>query len=293
MTDFRLQYERVILRESDLPPSARLLALALKSRADEDGHCFPSIELLARDTGMGERTVDKHLAVLRAGGYLRTQRRRTSSLYWIEIPETHHVRFSLSEAHHVPTRNARGADLETHGVRTEVENLKRSIEGDDDAVVAHPHEIEDQEELEQVLAPLGHLTRAQRAKAEIAWTESPEGVRAVARHALREGMRPAALFVRLLEEGAHLADEYQPTQPEPDPEPCDHCDGVFGHAVDCPHATGAAPTGVCSECGVGGGFHVDGCTLAAGSRGRRNGKPYGLTAADLAQRARELEAEGR
>jgi GntR family transcriptional regulator len=115
LTDFRLQYERTIHRSAvELPPFARLLALALKSRSDEDGRCFPTIETLASDTGMGERTVDKYLAVLRDSGYLRSHRRRGASLYWLVIPPC------ASETHEERFRDARGAPLETHEVRTEV-----------------------------------------------------------------------------------------------------------------------------------------------------------------------------
>jgi len=122
LTDFRLQYERAILRESDLEPLARLLALAIKSRSDENGHCWPTIELLATDTDMAPRTVRKYLAILRAGGWLRMQRRRGASLYWLEIPPC------LSERHG-------GADLtgatflsDWHGGASLEENIEGTTE---------------------------------------------------------------------------------------------------------------------------------------------------------------------
>jgi hypothetical protein len=127
-TDFRLQYENAILRESDLPAAARLVALALKNHCDADGHCSLLIETLAKESGLQGRTVRKHLAVLRTGGYLRSQRRRGALLFWIVIPQI--GTRCRSDRHDVPTKAALGASLDGHEVPTEVDDSsKDAFEG--------------------------------------------------------------------------------------------------------------------------------------------------------------------
>lgn len=59
------------IRESDLPPLARLVALTLAEfMSNSDGVAFPSNARLTRETGLSERAVRKHLGVLVAGGWL-------------------------------------------------------------------------------------------------------------------------------------------------------------------------------------------------------------------------------
>lgn len=122
LTDFRLQYERTILRESDLEPFARLLALAIKSRSDENGHCWPTIETLGADTDLAPRTVRKYLAILRAGGYLRIKRRRGASLYWLEIPAC------LSERHGGAYQTGTTCLSDRHGGASLEENKEENTE---------------------------------------------------------------------------------------------------------------------------------------------------------------------
>lgn len=50
--------------EIDLPHSEKLLLLALADNANDEGHCWPSIETLARKCSIGRRTVIRGLAVL-------------------------------------------------------------------------------------------------------------------------------------------------------------------------------------------------------------------------------------
>lgn len=122
LMDFRLQYERTILRASGLDPLTRLLALAIKSRCDENGHCWPMVETLADDTGIAARTVRKHLALLRAGGYLRMQRRRGASLYWLEIPPC------LSERHEGAYQTGTTCLSDRHGGASLEENKEETTE---------------------------------------------------------------------------------------------------------------------------------------------------------------------
>jgi DNA-binding transcriptional MocR family regulator len=65
----RWRYEKAV-RDSDLPASAKSIAWALKSRADEFGWCNPSLPTLAHDAGLSRSTVALHLRVLQAQGWL-------------------------------------------------------------------------------------------------------------------------------------------------------------------------------------------------------------------------------
>lgn len=61
----RFEWERALLGW-DLPPSTKLVALAMATRANQDGTSIrPAQAQVARDTGLGVRAVRKHLAVLR------------------------------------------------------------------------------------------------------------------------------------------------------------------------------------------------------------------------------------
>jgi hypothetical protein len=73
-------------------------------------------------------------------------------------------------------------------------------------------------------------------------------VRAVLAQALRNGRNPTALFVGLIKQGAHRSPGYAP-------KPCKSCGSAVGHEPGCPR-------GVCPECEVGGGRHVEGCSRA-------------------------------
>lgn len=58
-------------RTGPLDPTARLVLLHLADRADHEGRAaYPSKQTLARHLGMSERTVQRHLANLRASGHI-------------------------------------------------------------------------------------------------------------------------------------------------------------------------------------------------------------------------------
>lgn len=61
--------------DSDLPPTARHVALTLSLHMNErGGSCFPSREELARETGLSVRTVDKAIRTLEDAGWLHVER---------------------------------------------------------------------------------------------------------------------------------------------------------------------------------------------------------------------------
>jgi DNA-binding transcriptional ArsR family regulator len=54
---------------------ARYVLLALVERSDQSGACWPSVATLAKQTGLGERTVRAKLTELEAGGAIERERR--------------------------------------------------------------------------------------------------------------------------------------------------------------------------------------------------------------------------
>lgn len=75
----------------DLPPGQKAVLKELSRRADMLGTCFPSQKRIAADTGMGERTVRRHIAALEKAGFITRERRqsgyiRRSDCYMINAP---------------------------------------------------------------------------------------------------------------------------------------------------------------------------------------------------------------
>ena len=59
-----------LIRELSLPHVEKLILFALASRIDDEGKCWPSIELICRDTGLKHRAAQIHLKVLVQRGYV-------------------------------------------------------------------------------------------------------------------------------------------------------------------------------------------------------------------------------
>jgi len=79
---------RTAITESDLPPGARHVALTISLYLTEkQAVAWPSQKTLAKDTGMGERSVRRHLAVLEETGFIRREKRSgTSDLLYPDTP---------------------------------------------------------------------------------------------------------------------------------------------------------------------------------------------------------------
>ena len=79
---------------SDIKPSARKFVLvALADYANEDGHAYPSIETIARKTGMNPKTVRNHLAELVKMGWIydsgeRVGKTKQIPKYILRLPKT-------------------------------------------------------------------------------------------------------------------------------------------------------------------------------------------------------------
>jgi hypothetical protein len=61
---------RAVLNIKGMPPSQKLVLLALSLRAGYDGQAWPSVPCLCADTGLSNRTVRRALKALAEGGYI-------------------------------------------------------------------------------------------------------------------------------------------------------------------------------------------------------------------------------
>ena len=77
------------VRDGDLTPGAKLVAMVLGTYANNEGECWPRQDSIAEATGLGDRTVRTHLGSLEEDGYIeRLRRKRQSTLYrLIAYPE--------------------------------------------------------------------------------------------------------------------------------------------------------------------------------------------------------------
>ena len=66
-------------------PMAKLALLKLADHADENGECFPSIERIATDTEMNERSVRRHLEALEAAGLIDRRTRGRGKVYRLNV----------------------------------------------------------------------------------------------------------------------------------------------------------------------------------------------------------------
>jgi len=62
-----------------LPAMQKIVLLMLANRADENGVCFPSHELIAEDCGMGRSTAIRQIDSLEVDGYLKVVRAKKGS----------------------------------------------------------------------------------------------------------------------------------------------------------------------------------------------------------------------
>ena len=56
--------------KTEMPSGRKLVLLALCDNANQQGECYPSIEVIAHKCSMGQRTVQQHISDLEAAGML-------------------------------------------------------------------------------------------------------------------------------------------------------------------------------------------------------------------------------
>jgi hypothetical protein len=72
--------------DADLPPSEKLVLLALADCANDEGHCWPSAATLARKSGQGERTIRRSIQALISKKHLTQQQRNGTSPIYVVHP---------------------------------------------------------------------------------------------------------------------------------------------------------------------------------------------------------------
>lgn len=104
MTELFTKVPHWLIRESDLLDGNELLLyLAMLSRADKKGICYPSVSLLAREARMSESTVRRTRKRLVAKGLVTVTRRRIgdsrndSNLYQVALPKRPAVKFTQTD----------------------------------------------------------------------------------------------------------------------------------------------------------------------------------------------------
>ncbi len=78
-------------------PTAKAVLAYLAERANDDGECWPSVDLIAAETELGRRTVIRQIAALETGGWLAVIRSRRGNRYRLAVvPERHQAEQSDS-----------------------------------------------------------------------------------------------------------------------------------------------------------------------------------------------------
>jgi hypothetical protein len=124
--------------EQKLPPSSKLILMAIADAADEEGDCWPKVKTIAKKCGVSDRTVQRVLKEFIAGNLISVtprfsqDRRQVSNKYRLN-PENHYPD-NLSP--HQAPRSGKGEAGVTPGV-------PEKCQGVGDAVMSYlepPHE---------------------------------------------------------------------------------------------------------------------------------------------------------
>lgn len=73
------------LYNSGLKHRAIIVYLYLESRANKDGHCWPSARLIAKELGLSTKTVYRAIDDLRNAGLIKTIQRKRKSGAWSSL----------------------------------------------------------------------------------------------------------------------------------------------------------------------------------------------------------------
>ena len=72
-------------------PTAKAVLAYLAERANDDGECWPSVDLITAETELGRRTVIRQIKALEDGGWLAVIRGKRGNRYRLAVvPERHH-----------------------------------------------------------------------------------------------------------------------------------------------------------------------------------------------------------
>ena len=122
-------------------PGPKAVLLCLADRADENESCFPSQELLAKETEQSVRTVQRQLADLEVKGLLRREHRprgdgsgRTSDRYYLLISQGD----NLSGDNLSPKVSTRQIDPVLHDTRVVGTPIEPSVKEEERALFPEP-----------------------------------------------------------------------------------------------------------------------------------------------------------
>lgn len=230
-------------------------------------HPAPSKARLARGMSCSKRTADKYIGELVRAGYLaveaspgRVPHRYEALLRTVQSAAP----LNLAQGCTVEQANraneaAQPCNTDPSTVQPAAPEVEEVDEVDDDVARAS------EEELLHLLQQLGSpLTPAQFETVRTAWRRAPHGVRALIREASTARVNSkVGLFLSRINAGAHL--EVKADPPQRPLEVCETCGNSFEHSPSCPRAPQQDPrrAGICPECEMGGGYHVEGCTRVA------------------------------
>lgn len=77
--------------EVELPPAAKLVLLKLADRANDDGQCWPGMDVVAEACGVSERSVMRYVQQFEQMGLVRIDRRKggdgrqQTNIYWLNM----------------------------------------------------------------------------------------------------------------------------------------------------------------------------------------------------------------
>ena len=249
----------------ELPPAAKLVAYSVARHMNRDGLAYPSVELLAEETGYDVRLVRRMLRVLREAGFLdfpdNKGGRGKANRYQARLPDS-----AAAERHSEWGRAAEEREL-TAAERADYEYLC-ALRDDVSDWRPESHTPEWREEYAR--------REAERAAFNARWDAEKNADGGEEEEEAREELHAAQLarWEAVKETIQHAGDRDGRVHP-----PCPHCNVIGGyHKIDCPAVRGEAETAgdngeperssrpsrkVCRECGTGGGHHTDDCPTVA------------------------------
>ncbi len=75
--NYNISLTREVKTENSLPPLARLIYGDICTLSKNNGKCFATNKFLAKEYGVSEKTISRHITALVKAGYIKTEMVRT------------------------------------------------------------------------------------------------------------------------------------------------------------------------------------------------------------------------
>ncbi len=75
--NYNISLTREVKTEKSLPPLARLIYGDICTLSKNNGKCFATNKFLAKEYGVSEKTISRHITALVKTGYIKTEMART------------------------------------------------------------------------------------------------------------------------------------------------------------------------------------------------------------------------